>query len=188
VWLNCFLVFSLFCVCGKEFDFCVFVIVIEMSKDALESIGIPTEWVTEYWESFCNELKWIRDAETWPTEEDLAVHFNDPEIATNLVVWSRLLVSYHLQTNQDSFEPFIQGMGFPSLHQFVKSEVEPMSKEADFPQCLAFASYLRIRTHIEYLDNNPGKISHMVIPEDSTAPIVHILYRPGHYDVLIPLQ
>lgn len=154
----------------------------------LVEFGFDPMWLEDFWQSFINEVRWIKDSNPSPSEEDLTAHFNDDEISTYIVVYSRFLTSCHLQLHAEVYLPFVLGLGYPSLQQFVKSDVEPMNKEADFPQCMAFASVLGIsNARIEYLDNNPGPISHVDIPGDSTCdPEVVILYRPGHYDVLIP--
>lgn len=53
---------------------------------------------------------------------------------------------------------------------------------------MALTRALDVAVKIEYLDGRavPGKpLPHHVLPDESLTPRVTLLYRPGHYDVLI---
>jgi hypothetical protein len=66
---------------------------------------------------------------------------------------------------------------------------DPMAKEADHLQIMALATWFGIPTAVAYLDASVSTTTATIhkFPEDAvTAPIVHLLYRPGHYDVLVP--
>ncbi|CEP02109.1 unnamed protein product (mitochondrion) [Plasmodiophora brassicae] len=156
---------------------------IESSKAELIEAGFPDFAVEDFWDEFRSQLHNLKDSR--PTPSQVEETFADQSVSDYLVMYARLLTSWYLQTNADQFQPYIQD--YPSIEKFVKAEVEPMGKEADHLHCLALASCLGVGVQIEYLDHNPGPISHVTFPEDSTkTPIAFVLYRPGHYDALQP--
>lgn len=66
-----------------------------------------------------------------------------------------------------------------------------MYKESDHIHIIALSSALNVGVRVKYMDR--GEASEVMahdFPEDvasSTANIdVHLLYRPGHYDILYP--
>ncbi|CAM9143940.1 unnamed protein product [Heterosigma akashiwo] len=69
-----------------------------------------------------------------------------------------------------------------------------MGKECEQVQIMALTRALGITVAIEYLDGSPlqdGKISKLVLPSEETgAPPawVTLLYRPGHFDILYPVE
>jgi len=103
--------------------------------------------------------------------------------------YMRLITSVSMKLDVERYIPFID---LPDIDTFCKSEVEPMGKECEQPQIIALTTYLGIKVRIEYLDGKPFEeekgLSHMKFPDpdsnSSFAPVV-LLYRPGHYDILI---
>jgi ubiquitin thioesterase protein OTUB1 len=163
---------------------------IQFPKRALESVARNKQLITIdpiCWEDFVEELEvFLNSAES--AQEKLSLVLEKlPEVEKPAVVFLRMITAQYLRNNVEQFEPAVLGLGTASLEDFVRSEVEPLDKEADFPQCLALASALGFTIRVEYLDNNPGNIRHLDFPElpDST-PDVFLLYRPGHYDLLLP--
>ena len=64
-------------------------------------------------------------------------------------------------------------------------EVEPMGKESDHIHIIALTSALGVPVSVVYMDRG-GDTSQCIthnFPEDS-VPIITLLYRPGHYDIL----
>jgi ubiquitin thioesterase protein OTUB1 len=56
---------------------------------------------------------------------------------------------------------------------------------------MALASAFGVRATIEYLDRSEGTVTNQFqFPMDYAGPDigVHILYRPGHYDILYKAQ
>ena len=63
-------------------------------------------------------------------------------------------------------------------------EVEPMYREADHVHISALTSLLGVAVRVQYMDRGEGKnVNHHDFPEGE-HPTVHLLYRPGHYDIL----
>lgn len=65
-------------------------------------------------------------------------------------------------------------------------EVEPMYKESDHIHIIALSSALDVGIRVRYMDRGQSTeaIAHD-FPEGSHVR-VHLLYRPGHYDILYP--
>jgi len=59
-----------------------------------------------------------------------------------------------------------------------------MGKESDHIHIIALTSSLGVPVRVEYMDRGGSdKCNHHDFPEDS-KPLVTLLYRPGHYDIL----
>lgn len=114
-----------------------------------------------------------------------------------LLEWLRLLASACMQGDRQTYEHVApEGM---SLEAFCAREVEAMGIEADEPQVQALASALDLRVRVEYLDGSPHHRHVICGPECLRAEAgqahsgaswrelaVCLLFRPGHYDVLVP--
>lgn len=75
------------------------------------------------------------------------------------------------------------------MDAYCKAEVEPMNKECEQLQILALTEYLDVQADIAYLDgrfNEASGLARVRVPETCRAEAwtVHLLYRPGHYDLL----
>lgn len=65
-------------------------------------------------------------------------------------------------------------------------EVDPMYRESDHIHISALTAALGISVRVEYMDRGNSKaVNHHDFPEGS-LPSMHLLYRPGHYDILYP--
>lgn len=80
-------------------------------------------------------------------------------------------------------------------HQFCKTSVEPMGEESDHVHIIALSDTLGVPIRVVYLDRSScdsGNLAvnhHDFVPsgedsEMSAEPVVTMLYRPGHYDIL----
>lgn len=69
---------------------------------------------------------------------------------------------------------------------FCHQEVEPMYKESDHIHIIAACAALNTGVRVVYMDRGNNKsVTEHDFPEGCT-PAVHLLYRPGHYDILYP--
>lgn len=110
--------------------------------------------------------------------------FNEQGYSDYMVVYLRLITSGQLKKEQEFYQNFIEGER--SVEDFCHQEVEPMYKESDHIHIIALCSALNVGVRVEYMDRGEGSqvIAHN-FPE-STPPTIHLLYRPGHYDILYP--
>lgn len=128
-------------------------------------------------------------------EEALRERFNDPEISNSIVYYFRLLASSWLKANPASYEGFIpDGLG---VDGYTKNWIEPVNQEIDhLGMTLLIDALLKpvgFAVEIVYLDRSEGSQanSHVFQSEDSngvptnpSGPMIHLLYRPSHYDIL----
>lgn len=98
-------------------------------------------------------------SEKKPSLEEILAHFNDQGVSDYIVLYARLMTSCHLVEHADQFTPYLQGQA-QTIPQFVAAEVEPMGKDSDYLQCVAFANEVGIGVRIEYL----GKTFRIPIP------------------------
>ena len=52
-----------------------------------------------------------------------------------------------------------------------------------FAQVIALSSALQVEVRAVHLDRSAGHLNHHDFP-DGQPPSVHLLYRPGHYDLI----
>jgi len=100
-----------------------------------------------------------------------------------LVVFLRLLVSKQLQQEAEFYQNFIEN-GIP-LKDFCATEVEPMFKESDHIHIIGLTAATGVSVRVIYLDRGGDKVQEHDFPE-GVAPTLHLIYRPGHYDILYP--
>ncbi|KFY15618.1 hypothetical protein V491_05618 [Pseudogymnoascus sp. VKM F-3775] len=121
--------------------------------------------------------------------------FNDEEISNAIIYYFRLLASAWLKANEAAYRDFIpDGLGVAAYR---KNTIEPAKSEIEHLGMTLLIDVLMkpvgIAVEIVYLDRSEGTNvnSHIIQAEDENgtpihagAPMVHLLYRPGHYDML----
>ena len=66
-----------------------------------------------------------------------------------------------------------------------------MGKECEMVSVLALAEALGVQVSVEYLDGRPlvqDKLARHDFGPENAALHLHVLYRPGHYDMLYTSQ
>lgn len=126
-------------------------------------------------------------------------------ISNYIVFLMRMITSCEIRRRSDFFEPFIMGMSDLGVGPFCQRFVDPMDEESDHVHIVALTDALQVPLRVVYLDRSaspgghggPGAGDeahvdmHDFVPEGlaGAAPVdpsVHLLYRPGHYDILYP--
>lgn len=148
------------------------------SKEELVALGFPQFTIDDFHETF---MEVLGQAEKKCTLQELEQTFNDQGISDYFVVYLRLMVSGHLQKESDFYTSFIEGGR--TVKEFCNQEVEPMGKESDHIHIIALSSALSVGVLVEYMDRAGDTCNHHIFPEDG-RPIINLLYRPGHYDIL----
>lgn len=69
------------------------------------------------------------------------------------------------------------------VHACLCTQVEPLEREVEQVQVIALSSALKAGVRVVHLDRSGGPLNHHDFP-DGEAPAVHLLYRPGHYDLI----
>ncbi|TAQ83257.1 Ubiquitinyl hydrolase 1 [Chlorociboria aeruginascens] len=121
--------------------------------------------------------------------------FNDAEASNNIVYHLRLLASSWLKDNPEGYQDFIpDGIG---VDGYKKDWLELPNQEIDHLGMTLLIDVLLkpigIAVEVVYLDRSEGTQvnSHVMQNEDSNGvptnpgcPMIHLLYRPSHYDIL----
>ncbi|CRK47568.1 hypothetical protein BN1723_007625 [Verticillium longisporum] len=124
----------------------------------------------------------------------LMTRFNDAQCSNAIVYHLRLLAGSWLKGNANDFEPFLVGSG--GLLQWCNENIEVPDREIDHIGITLLANILLkpigFVLEITYLDRTPGSQANVYrLPEEATGqdpanlgPIIYLLYRPAHYDIL----
>lgn len=122
-------------------------------------------------------------------EQILMESFTSISYSDYFVAYLRLFTSAHLQLNSAFFENFIEAG--KSIKEFCSSEVEPMTRESDNIHITALSQATGVPVRVIYMDHSEK--SSLTIHEfggsetsssDEFQPMITLLYRPGHYDLL----
>jgi len=123
------------------------------------------------------------------TEQSLIESFCSGPHSDYFVAYLRLFTSAYLQMNSEFFENFIEGG--KTVKEFCSSEVEPMTRESDNIHIIALAKAAAVPLRVIYMDRSqPSTLTtHNFAASDEEnsdhfAPMITMLYRPGHYDLL----
>ncbi|UYV74610.1 OTUB1 [Cordylochernes scorpioides] len=183
---NCF--FRAFCFAYLESllddnqEFSRFKKIALVSKDDLISLGFPQFTIEDFYDTFMEVLEKM---EKGISLEELLEVFNDQSYSDYLVVYMRLITSGYLQRQESFFSNFIEGPR--SVKEFCQQEVEPMFKESDHIHIIAITLALNIGARVQYMDRGTAQeVNSHDFPDSNKQPRVHLLYRPGHYDILYP--
>jgi ubiquitin thioesterase protein OTUB1 len=115
--------------------------------------------------------------------------FNDQSASNSIIYYFRLLASAWLKANAATYQDFIPDLR--EVDDYIKDVLEPFSAEIEHLGMTLLVDVLLkpigISVEIVYLDRSEGTTvnSHvMENPNASQVAMVHLLYRPGHYDIL----
>lgn len=180
---------------NDEAEYDRFCKVIAPTKDTMVRLGFPAFTVEDFYDNFVEQVERFNprgcsnaDGET--TRNGLKVlvdTFNDQGMSDYIVVFLRLLTSMQIREEADFYQNFMEGGR--SVADFCALEVEPMYHESDNIHIQAMVKTTGISVRIMYLDrgNNKEASVHDFPELDSgNQPLVHLLYRPGHYDIIYP--
>ncbi|PPQ73204.1 hypothetical protein CVT24_010023 [Panaeolus cyanescens] len=117
---------------------------------------------------------------------------DDTLVASNaIVIYLRFVTSAHIRMNPDQYEGFVVHPDTREpmdVDSYCANFVQAMGKEADNVEIQALTSILHLNVDVLYL--NGGARDRVDVIEfrgdvDAGAEPVRLLYRPGHYDVLL---
>lgn len=153
----------------------------EKSKDELVTLGFPQFTIEDFHSVFMEVLDKVGAG---CSVDELVNTFNDQGYSDYIVVYLRLLVSGHLQKENEFYSSFVEGNR--TIKEFCSQEVEPMGKESDHVHIISLTSATQVPVRIEYMDRGNAStpsVNHHDFP-DGSNPHLRLLYRPGHYDIL----
>ncbi|KAJ4408861.1 hypothetical protein N0V82_009624 [Gnomoniopsis sp. IMI 355080] len=137
--------------------------------------------------------------ETTQLCKDIADNIHSPEVATailetkfnddssmGLLYHFRILAASWMKGHRDQYEAFTD-MG---VDQYVQTVLDPIDREIEEMGLVLLVEVLLkpvgFTLEVAYLDRSAGTQVNTHGFNDSTpgAPVMHLLYRPGHYDIL----
>ncbi|KAF5287585.1 hypothetical protein FQA39_LY15862 [Lamprigera yunnana] len=164
-------------------EFASFYKKIEDSKSGLVELGFPQFTVEDFYDTFIDVLKRLRDIKSVSDAKNtLHTLFNEQGYSDYMVVYLRLLTSGQLQKDQAFYNCFIEGDR--TVVDFCHQEVEPMYKESDHIHIMAACAAMDTGVRVVYMDRGNSKTNTEHDLPEGSIPSVHLLYRPGHYDIL----
>ncbi|KAG2448866.1 hypothetical protein HYH02_006216 [Chlamydomonas schloesseri] len=183
-----------------------FMSVVQSWKGKLVEGGFQELVFEDAMELLLEQVKEVTRASTDQfSQEKLLVNMRDDTVSNMIVMFLRLVTSCEVQRREDFFFPFILGMYDEppaTVELFCQRHVEPMGEESDHLHIVAVTEALQIPVRVVYLDSSGlpsgggdgsgggGGLEascHGFVPDScppGTVPRVHLLYRPGHYDIL----
>ncbi|TRY75898.1 hypothetical protein TCAL_00671 [Tigriopus californicus] len=159
------------------------------AKAQMIELGMPTFTLEDFYDNFMDHVDRVGQAHM--DAQQLFETFNEPGQSDYLVVFLRLLTSMQLQRNAEFYQNFMEGD--KTVAEFCATEVEPMYNESDHIHITALTEATGISLRVIYLDRgSQTEASLHDFPDQgesaATTPLVHLLYRPGHYDVIYPVK
>ncbi|KAL2918810.1 hypothetical protein HK105_201644 [Polyrhizophydium stewartii] len=157
------------------------------TKALMTTMGYDMSILEDFWEKFEEVLKFDKE-----DRSELATSFRTEYISDTVVCYLRLITAALLKRDRDLYEAFVLD-SYPTLESFIGECVEPMNVESDQIHIVAMSNIFGIDIRIANLDStraekgiNFHEISPMEPMQVDQSPIITLLYRPGHYDVLYP--
>ena len=169
--------------------------VIDESKNDLIALGYE-ELAFETFYDILIEL--LDSISSMDSTEQLLEKFQEESGESDYYIWyMRLLTAAAMKKNAEQYAPFLTA-DCADINEYCSRYVEPMKTECEHLQITALTAYLGVQVHIHYLDGETQPDGKLVIHkfqekaisgEDAEATMylrlcVHLLYRPGHYDIL----
>jgi ubiquitin thioesterase protein OTUB1 len=178
-------------------------------NNLITTVGGVQEWLFE--DMVAETVGLLRElADTMQSSPEgasqlLLQRFNNPEVSNAIVYHLRMLASSWLKGNASIYQDFIQSdLG---VDGYCKEWLDAPNQEIDHLGIMLLIDVLLkpvgFAVEVLYLDRSPGSQvnSHMFqdeedgVPTNPASPIIHLLYRPSHYDILyreqaaaLPLQ
>ena len=168
-------------------------------NNLLSTAGGYESWfvedMTDQTTDLLRELAEVVETSPEMASSTLLERFNDPSTSSRIIYHLRLLASACLAGNPTPYQGFIpDGLG---IDGYRKTTLEPVDTEIEhLGLSLLIDVLLRpigIPVEIVYLDRSEGSQanSHIFqsegpngLPTNPGGPMIHLLYRPSHYDIL----
>ncbi|KAI0008176.1 cysteine proteinase [Xylariaceae sp. FL0662B] len=161
----------------------------------IQNVGGHSRWlfediVTETFDLFNEIITALSNGH--PALGLVMAKFNDPSSSQSIVYHQRLLASSWLKGNYAQYEPWIAG----GVEHYIQDTIMPVDREIDHIGVVLLCDVLlkpaNMVLEIAYLDRSEGiEVNVHRMPEEANGqdpavlgPIIYLLYRPGHYDIL----
>ena len=161
----------------------------------LEKVG-GYEYFEDHAEQFIEALDEVRSSIGNPAMAHMLVlqKWNDKDMTNAMIYYLRLLAGTYLKDNAQTYDPFIADSG--GVQGYCMHTIESLNREIEHLGIVALVNILlkpvNFVLEIAYLDRSAGsQVNTYRFPEEANhqdpaalGPMVHLLYRPEHYDIL----
>ncbi|XP_062132496.1 ubiquitin thioesterase otubain-like [Drosophila sulfurigaster albostrigata] len=164
-----------------------FRVLAEGFKDKLMRLGFPSFTLEDFHATFIDVINRVcpdTPGGIQRARHELHCLFNNQRYSDYVIVYLRLITSGQLQADAEFYQHFIEGN--LSIEEFRHQEVEPMFKESDHIHIIALCAALGVGVRVEYLDRGEGGTVKTHDFPEGCQPMVYLIYRPSHYDILYP--
>ncbi|KAJ7482255.1 cysteine proteinase [Mycena galericulata] len=158
------------------------------SKELGLTLAFEDEIHKEFSEQLLTLMQLIEDFGIALTTEDLLERVL--EVSDYVSYYFRLLASAEIRTNPEPYRDFID----LDIVAFCQSQVEAVDSEADHIPMMALCNALRITLKLATLSSHvqgavqEADVFTVISPDDAMdkdLPPILLLFRPGHYDILL---
>jgi len=163
-------------------------------NETLHSAGIEKLVYEDFYEEFSflieNIIKPNSQGMTL-TVDRLLDAFQNPEVSNSAVIYLRFLTSAQIRLNRESYEGFLvhpDTRDIMDVDSYCANVVQAMGKEADNVEIEALSRALQLNIDVAYVNGvrEDGMTDFIKFRYGSSeAPPLTLLYRPGHYDILV---
>lgn len=146
--------------------------------------------VEDFYEAFLEEVNLCIEGKQ--TEAGLIERLQDKSVSDYCVMFMRFFMATIMLENEETFISFVSN--YPTMRDYVRAEIEPMNTESEELSLIAFA-HVGVTFSVEYLDQSgsPESTNHHIFrhggggggDEQSGGSAFTLLFRPGHFDVLV---
>ncbi|KAJ7147313.1 peptidase C65 Otubain-domain-containing protein [Mycena filopes] len=159
------------------------------SKELGLTLAFEDEVHKEFSEQLENLMQMVENFGAALTTEDLLDRLL--EVSDYVSYYFRLLASAEIRTNPEPYRDFIFDQ---EIVAFCQSQVEAVDSEADHIPMMALCNALRITLKLATLSSHgqgavqEADVFTVISPEDAMdrdLPPILLLFRPGHYDILL---
>ncbi|KKY24807.1 putative ubiquitin thiolesterase [Phaeomoniella chlamydospora] len=112
--------------------------------------------------------------------------FGNENLSNSIIYHFKLMTSSFMQLNPDIYSPFVDR----PLGEYCRNVVEPQAQEIENASLQALATGVigpaGFAFDVLYLDRSVGDqvTPHHMVGENLNLPLITLLYRPGHYDII----
>ncbi|KAF8536566.1 peptidase C65 Otubain-domain-containing protein [Trichophaea hybrida] len=164
----------------------------------MESVGIQNYIYEDMAEETFNVFRTLSSGSISPADDSALVGiFNDPNVSDSIVTHFKFLTSAWMKSSPEHYEPFLDR----PVADHCGSSIMPHGVEIDHVGLMALIDCLILpagmAVEIIYLDRSAGdevnvhrfeKLEGEGVLTPPDAPVLRLLYRPGHYDIVYKVE
>ncbi|KAH9477068.1 OVARIAN TUMOR DOMAIN-containing deubiquitinating enzyme 1 [Psilocybe cubensis] len=178
----------------REFSVASSLSILSGTRETLDSAGIEKLVYEDFYDDFTSLIESIikPNSDGLTLDSDgLLKSFQTPEVSNSVVIYLRFLTSAQIRLNREDYEGFLvhpDTKDLMDVDSFCANVVQAMGKEADNVEIQALCRALQLNVDLAYLNGvREDGVDFIKFRYDSSqdAPPLVLLYRPGHYDILV---